>query len=38
MSAPNDGLEAALKALGPDDYTEEDIRLMLVKFLSEFAN
>jgi len=34
----SDSVEAALKELGADDYTEEEIRLMRIKFLSEFAN
>ena len=38
MSAPDDSIGAAIKELGTDDYTEEDIRLMRVKFLSEYAN
>ena len=33
-----DSVEAALKELGADDYTEEEIRLMRIKFLSEYAN
>ncbi|GAB3533525.1 DNA helicase RecQ [Pontibacter brevis] len=38
MSASTDNIAAALKELGTDDYTEEDLRLMRVKFLSEYAN
>ena len=38
MNAPSDGINEAVKELGSDDYTEEDIRLMRVKFLNEFAN
>ncbi len=38
MTAPDDSIAAAIKELGSDDYTEEDIRLMRVKFLSEYAN
>lgn len=37
MSAENDDIELALEELG-DDYTEEEVRLMRVKFLSEVAN
>ncbi len=38
MSASTDNIAAALKELGTDDYTEEDLRLMRIKFLSEVAN
>jgi ATP-dependent DNA helicase RecQ len=38
MSASTDNIAEALKALGTDDYTEEDLRLMRIKFLSEYAN
>ncbi|WP_162051751.1 DNA helicase RecQ [Pontibacter pamirensis] len=38
MSASTDNIAEALKELGTDDYTEEDLRLMRVKFLSEYAN
>ncbi|RYG16823.1 MAG: RecQ family ATP-dependent DNA helicase, partial [Chitinophagaceae bacterium] len=38
MSAPDDSIAGALKELGTDDYTEDDLRLMRVKFLSEYAN
>jgi ATP-dependent DNA helicase RecQ len=31
-------IDAALKALGEDDFSEEDIRLMRVKFISELGN
>ncbi len=34
----SDSVEAALKELGAVDYTEEEIRLMRIKFLSEFGN
>jgi ATP-dependent DNA helicase RecQ len=34
----SDSIDAALKELGADDYTEEEIRLMRIKFLSEFGN
>lgn len=33
-----DSIEVALKELGSDDYTDEEIRLMRIKFLSEYAN
>jgi ATP-dependent DNA helicase RecQ len=35
--AENDSLEAAMAALGPD-FTEEEVRLVRIKFLSEVAN
>jgi ATP-dependent DNA helicase RecQ len=38
MSAHTDNIAVALKELGTDDYTEEDLRLMRIKFLSEVAN
>ncbi|QNF35288.1 DNA helicase RecQ [Adhaeribacter swui] len=38
MQASTDNISVALKELGTDDYTEEDIRLMRIKFLSEYAN
>ncbi len=38
LSSETDSIEAALKELGSDDYTEEEIRLMRIKFLSEYGN
>jgi ATP-dependent DNA helicase RecQ len=38
MTATTDNIAVALKELGSDDYTEEDLRLMRIKFLSEVAN
>jgi ATP-dependent DNA helicase RecQ len=38
MQSSTDNIAVALKELGPDDYTEEDLRLMRIKFLSEVAN
>jgi ATP-dependent DNA helicase RecQ len=38
MSASTDNIAVALKELGTDEYTEEDLRLMRIKFLSEVAN
>ncbi|MBC5773948.1 DNA helicase RecQ [Pontibacter sp. KCTC 32443] len=38
MQASTDNIGVALKELGTDDYTEEDLRLMRIKFLSEYAN
>jgi len=36
--AETESLEAALKELGEDNYTEEEIRLMRIKFISEMGN
>ncbi|MCW3078094.1 MAG: recQ [Bacteroidetes bacterium] len=33
-----DSLTEAMKELGENDYTEEEIRIMRIKFLSDFAN
>ncbi len=33
-----DSIEAAVKELGEEDYTEEEIRLMRIRFMSEFGN
>jgi ATP-dependent DNA helicase RecQ len=33
-----DSVEAALKDLGENDYSEEEIRVMRIKFLSDFGN
>lgn len=38
MSAKSDSIDAALDELGQDDYSEEEIRLMRIKFMSEYAN
>ncbi|WP_425555391.1 DNA helicase RecQ [Hymenobacter koreensis] len=38
MQAASDNIAVALEELGTDDYTEEDLRLMRIKFLSEVAN
>jgi ATP-dependent DNA helicase RecQ len=38
MSADTDHIAVALKAFGGDDFTEQDLRLMRIKFLSEVAN
>ncbi len=37
MEAENDSIKAAYHELEEDEYTEEDIRLMRIKFLSELA-
>jgi ATP-dependent DNA helicase RecQ len=36
--AETESIEAALAELGEDEYTEEDIRLMRIKFMSELGN
>ena len=36
--AETESIEEALKTLGEDDFSEEDIRLMRVKFISEMGN
>ena len=36
--AENDSIESALDELGEDDYSEDDIRLMRVKFISDMGN
>jgi ATP-dependent DNA helicase RecQ len=37
-SAETDSVEDAINELGEDDYTEEEIRLMRIKFISEVGN
>ena len=36
--AEDDSIESALEELGEDEYSEDDIRLMRVKFLSDLGN
>lgn len=36
--AENDNIEEALNELGADEYTEDEIRLMRIKFISEMGN
>lgn len=36
--AENDSVELAFQELGEDEYSEEDIRLMRIKFLSDLGN
>ncbi|MGL4595944.1 MAG: RecQ family ATP-dependent DNA helicase, partial [Bacteroidia bacterium] len=36
--AENDSLKAALDELGEEDYSEEEVRLVRIKFISEFGN
>ena len=38
LNAETDSIDDALDELGDEDYTEEDIRLMRIKFMSEYAN
>jgi len=38
MTAESDDISEALEALGPDDFDEEDLRLLRVKFMSDHAN
>ena len=38
QTAQEDSLEKALQELGEDEYTEEEIRLMRIKFLSDKGN
>ncbi len=38
MEAESDEIEDALKELGEDEFSEEEIRLMRIKFLSEVGN
>lgn len=37
-TAETDSVEEALKELGDEDYSEEEIRLMRIKFISELGN
>ena len=36
--ATDDSVEAAFEELGDEDYSEEDIRLIRIKFISEVGN
>jgi ATP-dependent DNA helicase RecQ len=38
MTATTDNIAVAMQELGVDDYTEEEVRLVRIKFLSEVAN
>jgi ATP-dependent DNA helicase RecQ len=38
MTATTDNIAVAMNELGADDFTEEEVRLVRVKFLSEVAN
>jgi ATP-dependent DNA helicase RecQ len=37
-NSESDSIENAIKELSEDDFTEEEIRLMRIKFISEFGN
>jgi ATP-dependent DNA helicase RecQ len=36
--AENESIEEALKELGEENYTEEEVRLIRIKFISELGN
>ncbi|WP_420147592.1 HRDC domain-containing protein, partial [Spirosoma sp.] len=38
MQAESDNIAVAMREFGGDDFTEQDLRLMRIKFLSEVAN
>ena len=38
MGAENDNIQEAVKEIGATEYSEEELRLMRVKFLSEVGN
>lgn len=38
MGADNDNIKIAIDSLGEDEYSEEELRLVRIKFLSEYAN
>jgi ATP-dependent DNA helicase RecQ len=38
MNSDSDNIQVALQELGEDEYSEEELRLMRIKFLSEYAN
>jgi ATP-dependent DNA helicase RecQ len=38
MSSKSDSITLAMEELGSEDFTEEELRLVRVKFLSEYAN
>jgi ATP-dependent DNA helicase RecQ len=37
-TAETDSIDEALKELGEEDYTEEEIRLLRIKFISDLGN
>jgi ATP-dependent DNA helicase RecQ len=38
LNAESDSITDALSELEDDDYSEEELRLMRIKFMSEYAN
>jgi len=38
QDAETESIKEALEELGEDEYSEEDIRLMRIKFISELGN
>ena len=38
MNAETDNINVAMQELKDEDYAEEELRIMRIKFLSEFAN
>ena len=38
LNSETDSIEVALEDIGNDEYSEEELRLMRIKFLSEYAN
>ncbi|CAN5354990.1 DNA helicase RecQ [soil metagenome] len=38
LNSDSDNIQVALQELGEDEYSEEELRLMRIKFLSEYAN
>ena len=38
LNAETDSIQAALEDGDNEDYSEEEIRLMRIKFMSEYAN
>jgi len=38
MGSDSDDIQKALDELGPDDFDEEDVRLVRIKFISEYGN
>jgi ATP-dependent DNA helicase RecQ len=38
MNAETDNIQVAFNHLGDDEFSEEELRLMRIKFISEVAN
>jgi len=38
LTSETDNIPVALEELGEDEFSEEELRLMRIKFLSELAN